>query len=706
MKTGIRSKLVAIIGLAALMPLAVAVLAIQTIGYRHLVKERGTAFQGGAAHIADSINLLARAQVYQLRELASMEAIRRFTVEANRLLEPLSDGELERQIQQTEARWPSLDPKGGELAPFIECPLARELREFQKRHPLCAEIFCTDRKGRLIASTGKTSDYWQADEDWWVQAMKLTEGRTWLEGLLFDHSSGTFALDVSMPVFARDGQPVGALKASLNASPLFSSVSAVLPERDLTRDIVREDGAVLLRLQQPGFVPASLKMDPKVVKILHSRAAGWMVSPLLGEEKSLAGYAALKLHSSADGVKPMFVIVHEPAWEALRPLRVQATALTLAGAALVLLFGAAGLWMANRKIIAPIDMLRNAAGAVAATVQPAGSTSDPSQTRDASERLNGLVEISTHDEFESLAGDFRVMGQRVLRYQQQLEEDIAAKTAAIQRDLDMAREFQTALMPSLYPAVPEGDGPDELSLAFHHIYKPASTVGGDFFDVLKLSDHQAGVFIADVMGHGARSALVTAILRTLLQTYSKQADQPSTLLSLVNQQFHEVTNRAQQTMFVTALYMVADTLNRQLTCASAGHPSPLVASRSTGAVEPMFSQLKGNPALGLFPTASYSVYARPLHPGDLVVLFTDGVLEAVNASGDEFGASGLTEVVKQNLSSNNGAVISAISADLTRFAGSEPFADDICLVTMDILARNPASQTRSVAVSRPAPVGL
>jgi len=387
-------------------------------------------------------------------------------------------------------------------------------------------------------------------------------------------------------------------------------------------------------------------------------------------------------------------------------LRIQVTALTLAGAALILIFGAGGVWIANRKIIDPVRRLRSAAGAVAATVNSAGSGADQAQAREASDQLSGLAVISTHDELESLAGDFRVMGQRVLRYQQQLEEEIAAKTAAIQRDLDMARDFQTALMPDNYPAVPEGDGPDQLSLSFHHIYKPASTVGGDFFDVLKLSQHQAGVFIADVMGHGAKSALVTAILRTLLQTYAKQADEPATLLGLVNQQFHQLTNRTQQTMFVTAFYMVADTLNRRLTYASAGHPSPLLAHRSTGIVQPLFSRLKDNPALGLFPAATYSTHSQPLQPGDLIVMFTDGVLESVNAAGDEFGTNGLVEVVKKNLGGNNEAVINAISDALSQFVGPEQFADDVCLVTMDIFARNVAVQARLASISQPAAVGL
>ena len=132
------------------------------------------------------------------------------------------------------------------------------------------------------------------------------------------------------------------------------------------------------------------------------------------------------------------------------------------------------------------------------------------------------------------------MAVRVLRYHEQLEEEIAFKTAEIQRDLQFAREFQEALMPRSYPQVPTEPGAAPLALGFHHVYRPASSVGGDFFDVLKLDDYRAGVFIADVMGHGARSALVTAILRTLLHDLSRWADDPAQLLELIP---HKKVNR-------------------------------------------------------------------------------------------------------------------------------------------------------------------
>jgi len=82
---------------------------------------------------------------------------------------------------------------------------------------------------------------------------------------------------------------------------------------------------------------------------------------------------------------------------------------------------------------------------------------------------------------------------------------------------------------------------------------------GDFFDVMKLSDHRAGIFIADVMGHGARSALVTAILRTLLQDLAAKASDPAQFLSLLNRHFHSIIEQSNQFIFVSAFYLLIDT---------------------------------------------------------------------------------------------------------------------------------------------------
>jgi sigma-B regulation protein RsbU (phosphoserine phosphatase) len=322
------------------------------------------------------------------------------------------------------------------------------------------------------------------------------------------------------------------------------------------------------------------------------------------------------------------------------------------------------------------------------------------QILDPNTALTRVDAIKTGDEMEAFAQDFSAMSGKLLRYQEDLKTELAAKTAEIQRDLEMARDFQQAFLPRDYPRVPTHVDEGRFALNFHHIYRAAMSVSGDFFDVIKLNDCCAGVLIADVMGHGTRSALVTAILRTLLHGLAKAGEDPGMFLSLLNHHFHDTMKRTDQVIFVSACFVVFDTREATVRCASAGHPSPLMANRHTAQVEPIYQNLKKNPALGLLPEASYQVFCRELREHDVYLLFTDGVEEAMNEKDEYYGIERLQRAMADNLKLDIGDLTEAIVDDILKFSGSLPLADDLCLVaaeaTLDGSARTASlQQTRS-----------
>jgi phosphoserine phosphatase RsbU/P len=284
------------------------------------------------------------------------------------------------------------------------------------------------------------------------------------------------------------------------------------------------------------------------------------------------------------------------------------------------------------------------------------------------------------------------MSGKLLRYQEDLKTELAAKTAEIQRDLDMARDFQQAFLPRDYPQVPTHGDEARFTLNFHHIYRAAMSVSGDFFDVIKLNDQCAGVLIADVMGHGTRSALVTAILRTLLQSLAQSGEDPGLFLSHLNHHFCDTMKRTDQVIFVSACFIVFDTQKGTARCASAGHPSPLLGNRRTGEIRPVYRELKKNPALGLLPEASYQVFDHELREHDIFLLFTDGVEEAMNAQDDYYGMERLQRAMGDNLKLDIGDLTEAIVDDILKFSGSLPLADDLCLVAAEALLNKPAAR--------------
>ena len=278
------------------------------------------------------------------------------------------------------------------------------------------------------------------------------------------------------------------------------------------------------------------------------------------------------------------------------------------------------------------------------------------------------------------------MTSRVLSYQREMETEVAAKTEVIREDIQMAREFQNALLPSSYPKMPADPAHNPLRLQFAHFYQPTSTVGGDFFDLIELDDNRVGILIADVMGHGARSALITAILRALVENNTGSADDPGAFLTKINHHLHEVVSRSGLTLFVTAFFLVLDTRASQASWAVAGHPAPLRMRRGGDRPPaPMWKEQQHQPALGLLPAINYRTNHTPLESGELFLLFTDGAYEAENPAGEAFGLEKLAAVFDESIAGPTATVPDRIISEVTAFQKRAAFDDDVCLLVIEAL---------------------
>lgn len=263
-------------------------------------------------------------------------------------------------------------------------------------------------------------------------------------------------------------------------------------------------------------------------------------------------------------------------------------------------------------------------------------------------------------------------------------EELARKNAEMEDDLHMAREVQQAMLAHDYPAFPAGVPREQSRLRFSHRYLSMNEVGGDFFNILSLSNTQALAFIADVMGHGVRSALVTAMLRAMLEESKDLAPDPGRLLTQMNEHLQSILQRAHDPVFTTAFCLVADLETGEFRHASAGHPKPFVLRRESGAVELLAG--RGGPALGVFGGANYATTVHPLSDRDVVLLFTDGIFEAEGADGVEFGHDRLAAAARERLHEPVETMLDGLLADVNAFSG-RGFEDDVCLLGVEVAAR-------------------
>jgi sigma-B regulation protein RsbU (phosphoserine phosphatase) len=163
-------------------------------------------------------------------------------------------------------------------------------------------------------------------------------------------------------------------------------------------------------------------------------------------------------------------------------------------------------------------------------------------------------------------------------------EELRIKNAQLEADLEMARDIQQVFLTQNYPSFPPDTAQEESWLGFSHWYQPAAQVGGDFFCVLPLSETEAGVFICDVLGHGLRAALVTAIVRGLLEELIAIGSDPGRLLSEINAGLIAIFRQTETPMLVSAFYLVVRATDGNLCYANAGHPLPFHVRRCTWAL--------------------------------------------------------------------------------------------------------------------------
>ena len=267
----------------------------------------------------------------------------------------------------------------------------------------------------------------------------------------------------------------------------------------------------------------------------------------------------------------------------------------------------------------------------------------------------------------------------------QSRAEIQAKNLQMEDDLKMAREIQLAILPQQYPTFPRPEDPSGSTLHFAHRYFPTGSVGGDFFTLSALSENQAGVFLCDVAGHGVRSALVTAMIRALVEELKPLALQPGEFLTKLNSELFTLLRHSGTPLLTTAFYLVADGQTGKMLYANAGHPKPLHLRRSAGKVVTLVNASgKGQPALGFMEKTSYQMSEAQLAPGDLVLLYTDGLVEAQNQKEEFYDPDMLLAAAQKRLQLPVTELFDEILQEVRDFSATPEFADDVCMVGMEL----------------------
>ncbi len=254
------------------------------------------------------------------------------------------------------------------------------------------------------------------------------------------------------------------------------------------------------------------------------------------------------------------------------------------------------------------------------------------------------------------------------------------KNEAYEEKLLLAREIQQALAGEGIPAA-TASNQNHLTFGARHI--PISGLAGDFSEVMKVSDDCYSVLICDVMGHGVRSALIVAMLRGLVEKQRAQSTESGLFLQGLNDGLAAILERAGTTMFATAFFGVIDLAAGHFKYACAGHPAPIIAGKN-GIRQIACERTEKGPGLGLIKGAAYPTLDIDLAEIDRMILFTDGVLEAENLSGEPFLESRLMEIIGLKSAEPLESLLDGILTNVLAFSEGQRFDDDVCLLGIGI----------------------
>ena len=265
--------------------------------------------------------------------------------------------------------------------------------------------------------------------------------------------------------------------------------------------------------------------------------------------------------------------------------------------------------------------------------------------------------------------DLRVTIDRTLRHLEEWREVLVARDqlVSLQNELSIASNIQQSILPREFPESPE--------YAVYGSMEPARNVGGDFFDVIRLDGGKLGLAIADVSDKGVPAALFMMSSRTLLKGNAISYLDPGKVLTEVNRLLLENNDEA---MFITVLYAVLDPKSGKLTYANGGHNPPIIL-KADGSTELL--PLTGGVALGVVDEFEFMCKIATLAPGDSVVLYTDGVTEAIDSVDEEFGLERLQKLCTGQVGKSPREANMAILQGVKEFVGDTPQLDDITCMT-------------------------
>lgn len=501
------------------------------------------------------------------------------------------------------------------------------------------------------------SSYRYPELDWYREP-RQQEQAMWSEPY-FDKGGGNIVMATySAPFFRGTGEEKrlwGIATADISLDRLKNIIASVRVYRSGYAFLITHRGVFVthpvqsLQMKETIFSVARAARDPEWERIgremLRGSRGAARVKDFTTGVPSVVAFAPLPSNGWSVGV----IFPQAELSADVRKLTLMLVAISLAG--FFLLAGAA-LWI-SRSFTRPLKLLSE-------------------KTREISKgRLEvELPVVKSDDEVGRLSRSFSEMRDNLREYIAHLAETTAAKER-LESELRIASTIQRSFLPKRFPPFPE-----RSEFEIYAALEPAREVGGDLYDYSICGPDQLLLIIGDVSGKGVPAALFMAVSKTLLKQAGDTGLSPAEIMRRVNA---ELCSENDESMFVTAFCAVLNWRTGELSYSGAGHNPPLLLR--AGCKSEYLDVSPGAP-LGAFATSDYAAQAIALRRGDALILYTDGVTEALDNSGELFGETRLAAEIDRCVPHTAQSAVESVFAAVKRFAGTAPQSDDIAVVSL------------------------
>jgi serine phosphatase RsbU (regulator of sigma subunit) len=335
----------------------------------------------------------------------------------------------------------------------------------------------------------------------------------------------------------------------------------------------------------------------------------------------------------------------------------------------------AGYLLTQRTIVKPVSALEAATEQIGAGDLETPVTAERGSSGEVRALASSLESmryelLTSRGQLERSAADLRENNEELAQAYHELQEAHAAvvEKDRLERELELARKLQQSILPQEFRGYP--------GLGFAASSRPARQVGGDFYDVIPLSDGRVGLVMADVSDKGMAAALYMALTRSLIHAEARRSSSPREVLLSVHRLLLEMS---QADMFVTIFYGVLDAVQGTLRYARAGHDQPLLFSPSSGACRLLAAE---GMLLGMWEQVTLEEVETRLRPGDSLVLYSDGITEATSPAGECFGVERLCETVSATEGLSAEELCEHIFERVDRFQAGAVQRDDMALMVV------------------------